>query len=201
MKAPSITLDHDVYVYESGRFPALPIARFFFDGFGQGEHAVMVASAHHASMVNKKLSKLGLTARLPAEMPMEFVDVTVPTRALLSGNSVESVLGQIIAPAVERARTKSPTGRVRLYGELGEVILRLHNAELSKEMERQGGQLAADGMTKIWCGYCADTFPDASHAKQFTQTCLLHRRIVTEIEDRADWRSRVAKGIEQARAG
>jgi hypothetical protein len=200
MKAPSITLDHDVYVYESGKFPAAPIANFLFDGFGQGENAVVIASAHHASAIKKELTKLGLVARLPyAVMDMEFVDVIDPTRALLSGNPVESVLGRIIAPAVEHARDNSLNGRVRIYGELGEVILRLHNAELSKEMERQGGKLAADGMTKIWCGYCTDTFPDASHAKHFTHTCLLHRNIFTDIEDRADWRSRVAKGIEQAR--
>jgi hypothetical protein len=89
---------------------------------------------------------------------IEFVDVNGPTRALLAGNSVRSVLGRIIAPAVQHARETSLSGRVRLYGELGEMMLRLHNPKIARELERLGGGFA-DGMTKIWCGIVQIRFP------------------------------------------
>jgi len=200
MDNPTVSLDHDVYIYEAGKFPAVAVANFLFEGLAEGENAVVVASNHHASSIETELSKLErLTRRPHSGTAMVFVDVTSPARALLAGNSVESVLGRIIAPAVQQARAGSVKGRVRIYGELADAMFRLHNPEVAKELERQGTQIGADAKTKIWCGYCEDTFPDASHAKHFTRVCLLHNRIYTEMKDRTDWRLRLADGIERTR--
>jgi hypothetical protein len=199
MDNSAVSLDHDVYLYESSKFPAVAIASFLFEGLAQGENAVVIASKHHSSSIEAELSKFERLTPRSQSTATVFVDVASPTRALLAGNTVESVLGRIIAPAVQQARARSIKGQVRIYGELADAMFRLHNPEVAKELERQGGLKGADGKTKIWCGYSEDTFPDASHAKHFTHVCLLHNRIYAEMKDHLDWRLRLAEGIERTR--
>ena len=132
MDNPSVSIDHHIYIYEAGKFPAIAVANFLFVGLSEGENAVVVAASHHALSIETELSKLERRAHRPySRTAMIFVDVTSPARALLAGNSVESVVGRIIAPAVKQARAGSVNGRVRIYGELAEAMLRLHNPEVA----------------------------------------------------------------------
>jgi hypothetical protein len=97
------------------------------------------------------------------------------------------------------AREKSPSGRIRIYGELADAVLRLGNADVCLKLERYGNQLASECATDVYCGYAADTFPDAGRAWQFTKVCLLHNLIHTNLQDHNDWRYRMAFGIAQAK--
>ena len=83
--------------------------------------------------------------------------------------------------------------RIRIYGELEDVILkRLRNAEAALEVERYGNRLVAEGKTKIYCGYSTTAFPDASFAKPFMKLCNLHDRVHNGLKDPEDWRFQLA---------
>jgi hypothetical protein len=96
------------------------------------------------------------------------------------------------------ARQKSPVGRIRVYGEFVDLVLRLGMPDACLELERYAMQIASENVADIYCGYSADVFPDAGYAKQFTKVCLLHDLILTSLRDHSDWRYRMAFGIAQA---
>jgi len=96
------------------------------------------------------------------------------------------------------AREKSPTGRVRIYGEFVDVVLKLGKPDACFELERHENQIASENVADVYCGYSADAFPDAGFAKPFTKVCLLHNLIHTNLRDHNDWRYRMALGISKA---
>jgi hypothetical protein len=79
--------------------------------------------------------------------------------------------------------------------------MRLHKPEIAMALEKFGARTAADGKTKIYCGYSGDAFPNASFARPFTRICLLHNQIYAQLTDDMDWRFRMAEGIQRARSG
>ena len=182
--------NHDVCFYEAGRFPAGTIAIFLFEGLATGESAVVVASASHASLIRTELSRLRGTLAQPSKNKTFFVDTSIMADALLVGEPVEKVLERNLTPTVQDARSHSSTGHIRLYGELSDVMMRLHKPEIAMALEKYGVRNSADGKTKIHCGYSGDAFPDATFARPFTRICLLHDQIFAQLTDHLDWRFR-----------
>jgi hypothetical protein len=190
---------HDVCFYETGRFPAGTIASFLFEGLATGESAVVVASVSHASLIRTELSKLRGTRAQPSKNKTLFVDTSIVANALLAGEPVENVLERRLTPSIQQGREHSLTGQIRLYGELSDVMMRLHKPEIALALEKYGAR-TADEETKIYCGYSGDAFPDASFARPFTRICLLHDQVYAQMSDHMDWRFRMADGIQRARS-
>ena len=126
------------------------------------------------------------------------VSTDILLRALQSGISIKRLIENAINPTFQMAREKSPTGRIRVYGELADAVLKLGMPDVCLELERYGVQIASENVADVYCGYSADTFPDAGCAKQFTKVCLLHNLIHTNLKDHNDWRYRMALGVAQA---
>jgi hypothetical protein len=80
-------------------------------------------------------------------------------------------------------RDKSPTGRIRIYGEFVDVVLKLGMPDACLELERYARQVSSENVADIYCGYSADSFPETEHAKQFTKVGLLHNLIHTNLRD------------------
>jgi hypothetical protein len=201
MQTPTVPLFHNAYFYESNEFPENPIAEFLREGLVAGENAVVVTSPRHISRIEDELNRLGVRLGPSSQKVWSVVDTSSAADALLSGYPVEGVTGRFIARAVRYARENSLTGRVRIYGDLADLMLRLHKPNIAFALEQFGNQIAADGMTKVYCGYSGDSFPDATFARHFTRLCLLHDRTHADFKDRSDWRLRLAEGIERTRSG
>jgi hypothetical protein len=201
MPTPTVSLFHNAYFYESNEFPENPIAEFLHEGLAAGENAVVVTSLGHISRIEDELNRLGVRLGPSSKKAWSVVDTSSAADALLSGHPVESVTGRFIAPAVRYARENSLTGRVRIYGDLADLMLRLDKPDIALALEQYGNQIAGDGTTKVYCGYSGESFPDATFARHFTRICLLHDRTHVDFKDRSDWRFRLAEGIERTRSG
>jgi hypothetical protein len=195
----ALAISHDVEFYESQRFPAPAIAKFVREGLAADENVVVVTSLAHTLAIEHELGKAG--SRTHERAKAFFVDTNTMSRALLLGQAVENVIERYLAPIVRHAREYSKNGRVRIYGELSDAMMRLYRPEIAIALEQQGAQMLMDGKTRIRCGYSENAFPDASFAKHFTRICLLHTHVRTDLKDRNDWRFKLAEGIEEARSG
>jgi hypothetical protein len=123
MPTPTVSLFHNAYFYESNEFPENPIAEFLHEGLAAGENAVVVTSLGHISRIEDELNRLGVRLGPSSKKAWSVVDTSSAADALLSGHPVESVTGRFIAPAVRYARENSLTGRVRIYGDLADLML------------------------------------------------------------------------------
>ena len=185
---------HCVHVFEPSQFPAAQIANFLNQGLRQGDGAVLTASLEHASQIEAKIEEHGRTIQKLGEMGLWVItEVGELIRALESGVPTSKVVETFIELVVRPAQERSESGRVRIYGEFVDAILsRLGNADAALEVERFGNRLVSEGAAKIYCGYSAHSFPDASFARPFMKLCQLHDRIHNGLQDREDWRFQMA---------
>jgi hypothetical protein len=197
--AVSTAGSHCVHFYEPDRFPSKHIANFVHKGIIKNEGIVLVASEDHTVQIESEIESFGTRVRnLRSSGLWSVVSTDILQRALLSGVSVERLIANAISPTVQMAREKSPTGRICIYGEFVDVVLKLGKTDACMELERYGNQVASEDVADVYCGYSADAFPDAGFAKPFTKVCLLHNLIHTNLKDHTDWRYRMALGIAQA---
>ncbi len=201
MFADASSGSHCVHFYEPTLFPAKHVAEFIRNGIAENEGIVIVACKEHAIAIEKEVEALGIG--VPREMRSQglwsFVNTDILLRALLSGVPIDRLVGNAIDPTVQESREKSPAGRIRIYGEFADLVLREGKLDSCLELERYGVQIASENAADIYCGYSAGSFPDAGSARHFTKVCLLHNLIHTNLQDRSDWRYRMALGIAQDR--
>jgi hypothetical protein len=185
---------HCVHFFEPSQFPAAPISDFLRQGLIQNEGAISIASLEHAAQIESKIEEHGLNVQQMTETGLWVVtDVEELIRAIESGLTTSKVIQTFIELVVRPVQERSEGGRIRIYGELEDVILsRLGNAEAALEVERYGNRLVAEGATKIYCGYSSTAFPDASFAKPFMKLCDLHDRVHNGLNDPEDWRFQLA---------
>jgi hypothetical protein len=192
---------HCVHFYEPNLFPSKHIADFIRKGIVKNESIVLVASGDHAVQIESEIESFGTRVlNLRSSGLWSVVSTDILQRALLSGVSVERLLANAISPTVQMAGEKSPAGRIRIYGEFADVVLKIGRPDVCLELERYASQIASENVADVYCGYSADAFPDAGYAKPFTKVCLLHNLIHTNLKDNTDWRHRMALGIAQAQS-
>ena len=185
---------HCVHFFEPSQFPAAPIADFLLEGLNRLEGAIVIASLEHAAQIESKIEEHGFNVRRMVETGVWVVtDVEDFIRSLEAGTATSKVVETFIELVVRPMQERSGGGRLRIYGELeDEILRRLRNAEAALEVERYGNRLVAEGTTKIYCGYSTTAFPDASFAKPFVKLCQLHDRVHNGLQDREDWRFQLA---------
>jgi hypothetical protein len=190
---------HRVHFYEPNLFPSGHIADFIHKGISETEGIVLVASEAHTVQIGSEVEALGIRVQsLRSSGLWSVVSTDILLRALLSGISIERLIDSAINPTFQMAREKSPTGRIRIYGEFADAVLKLGKPDACLELERYGVQIASENVADVYCGYSAEAFPDAGCAKQFTRVCLLHNLIHANLKDHNDWRYRMAFGIAHA---
>ena len=192
---PSDAEFHLVHFFEPSEFPAAAIANFLEQGLGHGEAALLIASLDHASQIQAKVEEAGWNTGDLREVGLwEVTDVEEMLRAFETGTPAATIVQEYIDAAVRPAQQRSPSKRIRIYGELEDALLsRLKNTEAALTVERFGNRLASEGTAKIYCGYSKNSFPDASFARPFIKLCQLHDRVHNGLNDREDWRFQMAE--------
>jgi hypothetical protein len=186
---------HLVHFFEPSQFPAEAVASFLDQGLIQGEAAILIASLEHASQVEARMEESGWIVQDLREVGLwDVTDVDEMLRAFEAGTPITPIVDEFINATVSPAQQRSPSKRVRIYGELVDALLsRLGNAEAALTVERYGNRLASEGAAKIYCGYSTNSFPDASFARPFIKLCQLHDRVHNGLSDRDDWRFQMAE--------
>lgn len=186
---------HSVHFFEPSQFPAAEVANFLDQGLSQGEAAILICSLDHALQIQAKAEESGWSVLDLREVGLWNVTETDDMlRAFEAGASITTIVEQFIETTVRPAQQRSPSKRIRIYGELEDALLsQLRNAEAALTVERYGNRLASEGSAKIYCGYSTNAFPDASFARPFIKLCQLHDRVHNGLNDRDDWRFQMAE--------
>jgi hypothetical protein len=186
---------HCVHFFEPSQFPAEPIASFLDQGLSQGEAAILIATLDHTGQIEAKMEESGWNCADLREVGLlEVTDMDEMLRAFEGGAPIVTIVEKLIEKTVRPAQQKSPSKRIRIYGELEDALLsRLGNAEAALTVERYGNRLVSEGAAKIYCGYSTNAFPDASFARPFIKLCQMHDRVHNGLNDRDDWRFQMAE--------
>jgi hypothetical protein len=170
---------HRVHFYEASAFPAESIGDYFCRGIASDESLFIVATQDHTHQVKNHLKsrgvqpdaleRVGLLTCLDAERVLAMLRSNGP----LSEESLSHVMGS----PLKRATSRSPNGRMRVFGEMVNLAAQDGDYVTSMQLERLWSKKAADSL-RLYCGYSVGCFEDESSLSVMCDLCDLHDEIV-----------------------
>lgn len=156
---------------------AVSVAAFLAEGFANQEWAIVVATSSHWSSIEAELEALEIPTRLlqtsgrltvmdPEDLLRRFLRQGEPVRSLFAGT----------VGATVRRLSRASAGRLRIYGEMVELLAEEGNYPAAIQLEQLWNELAAQTSFSLLCGYSAAHFagPDAGSALADICRCHAH---------------------------
>lgn len=162
---------HIVQVYREGMELAEAVAVFLSAGFARDEPAVAVVTAAHLPLITARLEKRGHDVGALESSGLLFTADAEVTLAAISEDGVPS--GQrfveIIGGLLDRADAARPGRKVRVFGEMVDLLCRRGEEDNAEVLERLWNRLGERRSFSLLCGYKIDVFD------RRVQTALLPR--------------------------
>jgi hypothetical protein len=189
---------HAAQIYTESDELAESVAAYFAAGFDEGEPAILVATATHTSLVlerlaasgwdAKRVDTLGLLVRADADATLErIMDGPLPADAAFE---------RVIGGQFDELATRFPETRVRVYGEMVDVLCQRGQQNAAVALEKLWNRLAHTRRFVLLCGYRLDVFDHQAQVETLRSVCDLH----THVEPSADT-DRLARAVDDALVG
>jgi MEDS: MEthanogen/methylotroph, DcmR Sensory domain len=173
---PESSPAHVVQFYDPQRFPAEKIADYFLDGLRDDEGAVMIATPDHIEMVRANLKlhgvdglaleRAGLWFSLDAIEVLDMLRDDYP----VSDQTCDAILGFFLA----HAKKLSPSGRLRVFGEIVDVCAKTGDFATCVQIEQQWDRLAGNFALRIYCAYSVECFAGEQPVELTSEIDALH---------------------------
>jgi hypothetical protein len=173
---------HRVHFYEPPAFPASSIGDYFCRGIAAYESLFMVATEEHTHLVKKHLETRGVQPdaleRVGSLTCLDAHSVLAMLRR--NGPVNEESLDDVMSLPLKRAISRSPKGRIRVFGEMVNLAASNGDYFISMQLERLWDRKAADSL-RLYCAYSIECFGDESTSSVMCDVCDLHDEIVPFI--------------------
>jgi hypothetical protein len=185
---------HAAQIYTESNELAESVAAYFSAGFDNGEPAILVATATHASLVLERLAASGWDAkRIDAHGLLVNADAEATLEQIMDGPlpgdaAFERVVGGLL--------DEFPEARVRVYGEMVDMLCRRGQQNAAVALEELWNRLARTRRFALLCGYRLDVFDRRSQVETLRSVCNLHTHVAPSAD--AD---RLAHAVDDALVG
>ena len=181
MPAPWITAgSHAAQFYADERYLHRSVATFFAADAADGDSLVMIARPGRLDAVAKLLAAgLPGSALGGAAQRIAFVDADVALASMMSGDELDVArTEQAFARLLEQVAPARADGKIRLYGEVVDVLCQQGNHAAVARLEEIGSRLvAAEPRLSIMCGYAVERFDTASGVR-LRSICRQHTHAI-----------------------
>jgi hypothetical protein len=154
---------HTVQIYSDLAFLGGVVSHYASAGLAAGEAVVLVVVPEHVSLFLTRLGAAGLdVAALRRNGQLVLLDAhDLLARIIANGVPSAALFGPLLTDIIERARARYP--RVRLYGEMVNVLW--GRGELSAAIALEGlwNDLGRQHAFSLHCAYAMDNFDAAAH--------------------------------------
>jgi hypothetical protein len=168
-----------VHFYEPPAFPTSSIGDYFYRGIAAYESLFMVATQEHTHLVKKHLEARGAQPdaleRVGSLTCLDAHSVLATLRR--NGPVSEESLDDVMSSPLNRAISRSPKGRIRVFGEMVNLAASNGDYVISMQLERLWDRKAADSL-RLYCAYSIESFGDESSSSVLCDVCDLHDEIV-----------------------
>jgi len=170
-----MSAQHTVQFFDGPESLGRNVAAFMVEGIAQGEHLILVARAAHVEASAEAMAMSGLLLReLVASREMTVVDAAAVLRRLMfngrpSPDAFERTVADLVRTEAARAH-----GRLRVYGELVDLLACDDNLRASEELELLWLQLLREWPVRLHCGYTGATFANERTAPGMKRICEHH---------------------------
>jgi hypothetical protein len=170
---------HAARIYVESNELADSVAAYFAAGFEAGEPALLVATAKHASLVAERLAASGWDARRIDERGLLLsAEAEATLEQIMDGSSpAGSEFEQVIGAFLGELASRFPENRVRVYGELVDVLCERGQKAAAVALEELWNRLARTRRFALLCGYRLDLFDRTSQVETLRDVCRLHTHV------------------------
>jgi signal transduction histidine kinase len=170
---------HGAQFYDDLPFLAARVGTFFAEGIRRGGAVVAVARPAHLAAIGSALVDLGLDPTVLANAGRLVLLDAEATLAALStdGDPDRAKFRSLIGDVLGAARAKSK-GKVRVYGEMVDVLWGAGRAEAMHELEALWNELAGEQRFELLCGYRMSAFAEGQHVHTFQRVCAAHTHVL-----------------------
>jgi signal transduction histidine kinase len=168
---------HVVQFYEDDAFLCKALTDFAGAGLDAGETVIVVADEAHRQALEQQLRARGLDVESTARAgTLTMLDA----RETLSAFMVDGMPSwDPFAARLHALLAKGRAGgrRVRIYGEMVDLLWREGNHRAAIRLEEMWNALQKTDPTHLLCGYSMDNFVNASDAGAFARVCDVHGQV------------------------
>jgi hypothetical protein len=156
--AEPLARDHVVQLYRDDRFLIEAVALFAGVGIGKGEAIVLMATAPHLEAIEQRLKALSFDVE---GLKMWGQLTSLDAARLLSGFMVNGapdalLFKTIVAQIIKRARAEGRYPRIRIYGEMVELLWR-DNRAATQRLEELWNDVVETHAVSLLCGYSLES--------------------------------------------
>ena len=195
LNEPVVPCDHLVQVYRESYELAESVATYLVAGFEAGEAAVVVGTAAHWPLFADRLSRRGWDSdQLQADGLLLVADADEILGAILDeGWPSMPLFTKVVGALIDRAAPASVNGRVRVFGEMVDLLCRRGDDEAADALEGLWNRLAARKHFLLLCGYKVDVFDRDSQVDLLPRVYRSHSHVLPPVDS-----ARLERALEAA---
>jgi hypothetical protein len=152
--AEPLSNEHLVHLYDDDRILVDAVALYAGHGLGKGEAVVLVATAEHLEAIEERLAAAGFEpGDLKAWGQLMTLDAArLLSRFLIDGEIDAGVFEGTLASVIAGARCRGRFPRVRVYGEMVNLLWR-DNHPATRRLEELWNAAIQTHSVSLLCGY------------------------------------------------
>lgn len=202
--------DHIVHFYEDDEFLLDTVAHFAAAGLAAGEPVLIVATEPHRAAFTGRLRRNGASpgaAIASGQLTMLDAGETLP-RFMVGDEPNWDRFCATIGPVLEKCRESRAGARVRVFGEMVDLLWRAGNRVAAVRLEELWNELARLQSFTLLCAYSMGNFYMPGDGELFDKVCGRHShvippsdsaaRIVRSLETELEQRSQLEGALRQA---
>ncbi len=193
LESPS-TGDHVVQFYEDDEFLVGAVAHFVAAGLAAGEPGLIVATEPHRDAFVERLRRNGSNVDAAvASGQLTMLDAQQTLLRFMVGDEPDwTRFRATLGPAIERCRGTTGGARVRVFGEVVDLLWRAGNRAAAIRLEELWNDLGRQQSFTLLCAYAMGNFFMPGDGERFDKVCNRHSHLVPPGEGAA----RIARSLE-----
>ena len=179
----SVGSDHALQLFDTDETLAEGVASFLERGAREGDALLVVSRSDRWAAIAKRLAgtgveleALGRSSRLTVRDAQATLDLFV-TRGRPDARRFTETVGALVRSVA------APGLRLRVYGEMVDVLAAAGNHRGAELLEALWNRLAETEPFKLFCGYSASSFKDVRHQSWLRAICKAHSHVHSSPRD------------------
>jgi PAS domain S-box-containing protein len=193
LESPS-TGDHVVQFYEDDEFLIDAVAHFVAAGLAAGEPALIVATEPHRDAFVQRLRRNGSNVDAAVALgQLTMLDAQQTLLRFMVGHEPDwARFRATIGPPLERCQRTRGATRVRVFGEMVDLLWRAGNRAAAIRLEELWNDLGRQQSFTLLCAYAMGNFFMPGDGEVFDKVCNRHSHVVPPIDGAA----RIVRSLE-----
>lgn len=178
---PSAPLSpHAVQFYESHEFLVGVVARFVIGGLVAGDPVVVIATADHLEAFRRRAIEMdGDVTAAESAGRVVLLDAHATLASVMVGDMPDAErFHHIVGGAIARGAAAGNGRRVRVYGEMVDVLWRDGGHSAALRLEQLWNELASRHSFSLLCAYSLAAFEGEESRPGFDAVCAAHLHVV-----------------------